>query len=133
MTITCDTSVLVPVLASWHAAHEQARAAVADVNAVPAHVLVETYSVLTRLPGAQRLSAETAAAAIEALPWKVLTLSGDGYTSLIPELAERGISGGASHDAVVAATAREHDLTLVSRDPRAQRTYDALGVRYTMA
>jgi len=36
--------------ASWHEGHRSAAAALARKPRVPAHVLVETYSVLTRLP-----------------------------------------------------------------------------------
>ena len=49
MRWACDTSVLVPALVSWHEAHERARAAIREVSCVPAQVLVECYSVLTRL------------------------------------------------------------------------------------
>ena len=47
--ITADTSVLVAGFASWHESHAAAREALRCARVV-AHSLVETYSVLTRLP-----------------------------------------------------------------------------------
>ena len=61
---TCDTSVLVPALLSWHPAHEECRAAVVEVAVLPSHVFLETYSVLTRLPAPHRVAARDAAAAV---------------------------------------------------------------------
>lgn len=128
MTETCDTSVLVPALVSWHEAHDESREALRGVGAVGAHVLLEAYSVLTRLPGSQRLDAALAARALAALDWEVVDLPGAARVSLIERFADAGVSGGAVHDALVGGTAREHGLTLVTRDRRAVRTYDALGV-----
>lgn len=128
MTETCDTSVLVPALVSWHEAHEESREALRGVGAIGAHVLLEAYSVLTRLPGSQRLDATLAADALAALPWDVIDLSAAARIPLIERFAEAGVSGGAVYDGVVGRTAREHGLTLVTRDRRAMRTYDALGV-----
>lgn len=51
---------------------------------------------------------------------------------LLAELTAAGLGGGAVYDAVVAATARDHGATLLSRDRRAARVYDALGVRYEL-
>jgi len=128
MTFTCDTSVLVPALVSWHESHAAARSALVDVTAVPAHVLLETYSVLTRLPAPQRLSPRIAADAVAALPWPALSLSARNRGALVSELGDHGISGGGVYDALIAATAREHGLTLLSRDRRARRVYEAMGV-----
>lgn len=132
MTITCDTSVLVPALASWHVAHASSRAALGEVRVIGAHVLLETYSVLTRLPGRQRIDARQAGAVVEALDWEVVSLAGPQHRALIADLARSGVSGGAVYDALVGATAAAHSLTLLTRDRRAQRTYDALGIPYAM-
>lgn len=132
MTITCDTSVLVAGLASWHEGHEQARAALRDVSIIGAHVLTETYSVLTRLPEGMRIDARSAGAALTSLRWDVVGLPAEDRVAGILRFADAGISGGAVYDAVVAATAQHHGLTLLSRDRRAKRTYDALRVDYRM-
>lgn len=132
MTETCDTSVLVAALAAWHEQHEVARDAVRGVRAVPAHVLLETYSVLTRLPADHRLSPLVAATAIDALPWKVIALPPEHQSASIPRLARVGIAGGSVYDAQIALTAQHHGLTLLTRDTRARRVYDSLGIAFTM-
>ena len=48
---------------------------------------------------------------------------------LIPEFAERDIRGGATYDALIAATAREAGARLVTCDRRALSVYERLGVR----
>lgn len=49
---------------------------------------------------------------------------------VLASLGRLGIGGGAAYDALVAATARHHDLVLLTRDRRARATYDGLGVPY---
>ena len=65
---TCDTSILVPALIPWHEHHPAALAVARSVQGIPAHVLFETYSVLTRLPAPHRLAARAAAELIARLP-----------------------------------------------------------------
>ncbi|UJP10894.1 PIN domain-containing protein [Microbacterium sp. KUDC0406] len=130
MTATCDTSVLIAVLAPWHPEHERTREVVRDVTAIGAHVLLESYSVLTRLPHG-RLDAVTASDALAALPWGIIDLMPKARESLVPQLARAGVIGGAVYDGLVGMTAAAHGLTLLTRDRRARRTYDALGVAYT--
>lgn len=134
MTFTCDTSVLVPALASWHTEHAAARAALddRDVTAVPAHVLLECFSALTRMPHDRRVPPTIAAAAIRALDLTPLTLPGPAYSDIVARLADRGIGGGAVCDGLIGATAAHHELTLLTRDRRAQRTYDAVGIGYSL-
>ncbi len=130
---TCDTSVLVPALVSWHHDHEQARMSVVDqVTALPAHVLIETYSVLTRLPAPHRIAPVDAAAAI-AVTIGIVALPADSHLDLITEMSRHGIRGGAVYDALIAATARHHDLLLLTRDRRARAVYEAVGVQYALS
>lgn len=129
MNATCDTSVLIAVLAPWHPDHEQSREAVHDVTAIGAQVLLESYSVLTRLPNG-RLDAATASAALAALPWEIIDLSESARAGLVSRLGRSDVSGGAVYDGLVGVTAAEHGLTLITRDRRARRTYDALDVEY---
>ena len=129
MTTTCDTSVLVPALTSWHTAHEEARDVLSTrVDAIVGHVLVETYSVLTRLPAPYRLTARVAGAVVSGLGHRVIDM-GDPR-ALVSRLAEAGVVGGAAYDALIATTAAEHGCLLLTRDRRARTTYDTLGVRY---
>lgn len=129
MSATCDTSVLIAVLAPWHPEHEPSREAVGDIAQIGAHVLLEAYSVLTRLPSG-RLDPATAAAALAALPWEIIDLPLIARAGFIGRLADSGVSGGAVYDGLVGATAAAHGLTLVTRDRRARRTYDAIGIDY---
>jgi toxin FitB len=129
-TIAVDTSVAIPLLINKHADH----AAVSrwwdgrDL-ALCGHALVETYSVLTRLPGELQL-----------LPGDAALLIAERFTSppilsvevegRVPEiLAAAGIGGGRVYDALVALAAIEHDVELATKDGRAQATYTAVGAR----
>lgn len=130
---TCDTSALVAALLSWHPEHEAARAAVRDsVTTIPGHVLLEVYSVLTRLPAPHRLAPDAAARAVDALALDVVTLPPEQHTALIRSLARAGVRGGAIYDALIGATAAHHGLTLLTRDRRARATYDVIGARYSI-
>jgi predicted nucleic acid-binding protein len=133
VTLTCDTSALVPALVAWHPDHDSTRSALEGLEAVPAHVVVETFSVLTRLPTPSRFSAADAGALVGAIALPVLGLPPDEHLRLVDELARGGIRGGSTYDALVAATARHHGAELITRDRRARPTYDALGVRYRLA
>lgn len=131
MITTCDTSVLIPALASWHPEHKRARRAVEGrVEALPAHVLLESYSVLTRLPSPHRIAPEVAAAAVGGVGLKVLTLPASGYPQIVQDLAAAGVRGGSVYDALVGVTARHHDCLLLTLDRRARSTYDLLGISF---
>lgn len=128
---TCDTSVLVPALAAWHEHHDLAGPVVAAAAAIPGHVLLETLSVLTRLPAPHRIDGAVVVEALQHLSLPVVTLSPAGHLDTIERLTAHGVKGGAVYDGLVAATAAEHGLVLSTMDTRARATYDAVGVRYT--
>ena len=129
MTATCDTSVLVPALASWHPHHEAALAVVTGrVDLLVAHALLEAYSVLTRLPAPHRFTPQVAGVLVDGLARRVIQVSNPH--SLIARMAGAGLGGGAVYDALIGATAAEHDCLLLTRDHRARSTYDVIGVRY---
>lgn len=44
------------------------------------------------------------------------------------ECAGKGVTGGATYDALVALAVREHNVPLATRDARARSTYEAVGV-----
>lgn len=108
-----DTSVLVAAVQSWHDEHEQALEAVSRAldgprAVVPFHVLLETYSVLTRMPKPLRLSPEDAFALLErTLRERTDVVSLDASTAfvLLQSFRDRGIAGGAVYDAVIAEVA----------------------------
>lgn len=49
--ITADTSVVVAGLTGWHESHGPSLRALRGITRLTGYVLVETASVLTRLPG----------------------------------------------------------------------------------
>lgn len=129
--IALDTSVVVAAFASWHEGHASAIATLARRPRLPAHVIVETYSVLTRLPPPHRSPPEIAEAFLrQGFPGLPLTLPGAAQRELVGFAAQAGLSGGAIYDALVAATARRARATLLTRDRRAVPAYEAVGVRY---
>lgn len=91
------------------------------------HAAFETFSVLTRLPPPARRTAATVARLIAVGFPHSRFLSADAAAALLAETHGAGIAGGAVYDAFVGAAAREHGLTLVTRDQRALETYRALG------
>lgn len=129
--IAIDTSVAVPALSAGHPDHAQAHAVVAaERPSIPAHAAIETYAVLTRLPAPAGVPAGIAAElVVRNFGRRLLHLPEDDLCSLLNRLAAAGISGGATYDALIAATARAADATLVTGDRRAAPTYAKIGVR----
>lgn len=128
-----DASVAVAAFASWHESHTAARRAVAAGARLAAHAALETYSVLTRLPDPQRAAPGVVGEYLarnfgRALLW----LDGDAQRDLLGELSSAGITGGATYDALVAATARVADARLLTLDRRAIGTYERLGAQYEL-
>jgi predicted nucleic acid-binding protein len=131
--IAVDTSVVVAGFASWHEGHASAAAALARNPRLPAHVLLETYSVLTRLPPPHRASAGLVAAFLAGrFRERPLVLPGPQQARLVERAAEAGIVGGSIHDALIAATVRHAGGRLLTRDRRAASTYERVGVEYEL-
>lgn len=129
---TCDSSVLLPALSPLHPAHEVCLRAMARVGHVPAHVLLETYSVLTRFGGENQVPPAYAAEVLTGQPWRTLQLPAEAYEPLLQSLAEADRPGGAVYDGQIAATAKHFGLLLLSRDRRAARTYELVGAEYEL-
>jgi predicted nucleic acid-binding protein len=122
---------VVAALAAWHEQHEAAAGLLERVQALPAHVATETYSVLTRLPGGLAVAPNTASDLLaRRFPGKRLRLSARENSSLVATLADAGVYGGATYDGLVALEAAAHGELLVTLDQRAQRTYGRLGVPF---
>ena len=88
--------------------------------------------MLTRLPSPHR---RTPAAVARLLAHNFpgsRFLSAEGAQRLHARLASLGIAGGAAYDALVAATAAEHGITLATRDRRAAQTYRALDIDFEL-
>jgi predicted nucleic acid-binding protein len=126
--LAVDTSVAVPLLVQTHREHS-AVVQWWDGRAVAlcGHALVETYSVLTRLPGDLRLEPSDAARLIAERFAAPLTLAAKTASRLPETLSRLGIAGGAAYDALVALAAMQHGASLATRDARAKATYDIVG------
>lgn len=106
-----DSSVLVPALLPDHEHHARSFAAFAAANpknaGCAAHSLAEVYATLTRYPGKERLSAESADLLVQELEHRLtlLWLDGAEYRAAIRRIARMGIVGGAVYDGLVAECA----------------------------
>lgn len=128
-----DTSVCIPALLSWHEHHDACRRPAATAR-VPAHTVIESYSVMTRLPAPHRLDGRTAQALLRGRfgPADTLTAPAPLQRRLVAVVAALGIEGGAIYDALIGLTAAEHGEVLLTRDRRAVRTYDQLDIAYEL-
>ena len=128
-----DTSVVIAAFAPWHESHTTARQAVTADAVVPAHVLTETYAVLTRMPEPFRMDAATVADYLRR-QWsgRVLAPDAELYESLTTTAAAAGVKGGGTYDALIGLTAHSRGHELLSLDLRAERTYRSLGIPYRL-
>jgi predicted nucleic acid-binding protein len=99
---------------SWHEHHDRAAEEIkrrldrGEKMAVAAPALIEAYAVLTRLPPPHRLAPVDALTLLEAnfiKTTKIVALEGKSYRNLLRQVTARGISGGHTYDAVIAACA----------------------------
>lgn len=128
-----DSSVAIAGFAAWHEDHNSAAEVLRTSPQIPAHAAIETYSVLTRLPDPHRAEPAIVEEYIaRTFPRDKPSLAADHQSRLVSELANAGVSGGAVYDAIVALSASELNLTLVSLDRRAARTYRALSVAFEL-
>jgi predicted nucleic acid-binding protein len=119
MRVFLDTSVLVASVLEQHEAHERAFSALErvqngkDEGFVSAHSLAEMYATLTKIPAPFRHTPEQALLSIEEnviKHFKISSLTGNDYASLIREAALAGIQGGTVYDAVLLTSARKSDV-----------------------
>jgi predicted nucleic acid-binding protein len=130
---TPDTSVVVAAFTRWHEHHDRARAALDKGTQLIAHVAVESYAVLTRLPAPRRVPSELAIRLLaEHFGRPSLVLNAAGYESTLQHAGEHGITGGSVYDAVIAATALNAGATILTLDERAVATYRAVGADYEL-
>lgn len=128
-----DTSVAVAALDAGHAAHVVCLSAVRERRpGLAGHAAYETFSVLTRMPGALSIDAPTAQDIMSRVFPQVYWLEADAARSLLDRLGTVGIVGGAVYDALVGEAAKTNNSVLLTRDQRARRTYDLLGVNYEL-
>lgn len=127
--LAVDTSVAVPYVLRSHTAHDIVRRHIGERRpSLTGHSFVETYSVLTRLPGDARLVPHDAAVLLEQNFGPPVLVDEATTRTLASVLAPLGIAGGAVYDALIALAARGAGMTLATRDRRATSTYGALDV-----
>lgn len=86
-------------LIGWHPLHEAAQQRMMrDVVAIPAHVVFDCFSVLTRLPAPHRLEASVAADAVGGLQRPLLELPATEVLALIAAMVHGSVFGGATYD-----------------------------------
>ena len=131
MRILLDTSILVAAMVEAHPRHTSALPWLqraknqADTGLVAAHSLAELYAVLTTLPVQPRITPAVAQQLIQHDVFDILEvvpLSAGDYARVIKQLAEHGIVGGATYDALIVQAAvkagADQILTLNERDFR---------------
>lgn len=109
-----DSSFMIAAVCTWHGFHQAARSEVEmrldrkESMVVAGPALVETYSVLTRLPAPHRLAAEDAVSVLRANfigGARIVVLAPKEYRALLLDAPARGISGGRIYDAIIAECA----------------------------
>lgn len=127
-----DSSVLIAGFAPEHPFHGAVKAPLRKARTngrLIAHTMAETYSVLTgqaygHPPG------EVLGYLKQFLGRPAIGLSTSSYFKILGELASAEILGGAIYDGLIAATAAQADIRLLSLDRRAARTYATLKADY---
>jgi len=116
MPVVCalDTTCLIAAVCGWH---EQHRAAATEIGrrldrgerlSIAAHALSEAYAVLTRLPPPHRLGPVDAWELLRANFTEgvlLVALSARQHVALLRRLAETGVTGCRTDDAVIAECA----------------------------
>ena len=116
--------------ASWHEKHEAARRVMDGPLRLIEHCALETYSVLTRLPAPHRAPGALVRDFLAArFRQPFLRLSARAYREFLLRLPDHEVLGGASYDALVAATAASHRAELATCDRRAAPVYERYGIR----
>lgn len=125
---TADTSCVVAAVCGWHEHHAAAADEIGnrldrgDRLAVAAHVLIEAYAVLTRLPPPHRLAPSDAWTLIRANFVEqagITALTGPEHVTLLGKLASANIRGGRTYDIVIAASAAKAGAAvLLTFNPR---------------
>ena len=135
--IAVDSSVVIAALLSWHEFHERAAKAMEKALAgrrllIPFPTLLESYSVLTRLPSPHRLRPEVAHQLLHESfgGARVMALSSRKAWSFLAECVTTATAGGRVYDAVIASAALEAGAReLLTFNPR---DFEAFGDRLSI-
>lgn len=121
-----DSSVVIAGLLSWHESHQRAVHALEHAIAgrrllIPLPVLVESYSVMTRLPSPHRLRPEIAHELLHDsfADARVVGLSPRKAWTFLRDCVSSATAGGRVYDAVIASAAIEaRARALLTFNPR---------------
>jgi predicted nucleic acid-binding protein len=122
-----DTSVVVASLLRWHADHGRAASAVSrartegDVLVLPVPALLQSFSVMTRLPRGYRAPPEDALAALrrEFGTAELATCQPRSAWGFLEKAVAAGVAGEGIHDADILACAERAGATrLLTLNPR---------------
>jgi toxin FitB len=121
--LALDTSCLVALVSAWHEHHDRVIRAVTSKRAavllVVAHTLVESYSVLTRLPARHRLASADALAVLRSNFAEKRVLPATNVWQLLGQAVDNGVAGGHVYDALIAwSAAQATPITLLTLNPR---------------
>ena len=126
--IAFDSSLIVPAFATWHAAHPRALRALQHALeskagvVVPAHALIESFAVLTRLPAPHRMAPVDVLTMLKNTfgSTRIVALSSRSVWPLLERLTSLDLGGGITYDALILETAidagADELLTLNERD-----------------
>lgn len=127
--IAVDSSVAIAGFGDWHELNGRACSILDEGAAIPAHAMLETYSVLTGFPPPHRAAPRLVDSWLDDRFPVILPPPGiDEQRDLVRRLADAGRPGGAVYDALVALTAKIAGAVLVTADTRALALYELVGV-----
>jgi len=110
-----DTSVLVAAFYGDHDHHEPSIRLLVDqkkpTGCTAAHCLAEVFSVLTGMPGKDRVSPDEALLFLRDVRERLVmfTLDDTEYFKVLEDAAAVGVCGGATYDAIIARRALKAD------------------------
>lgn len=119
MRVFLDTSVLVAAFYADHEHHGPSLALLAGQNrstgCTAAHCLAEIYSVLTGMPGKDRVSPHEALLFLGDVRERLVTITLDEteYFAVLEGAASTGVAGGSTYDAIIAHCALKADAQIL--------------------
>jgi len=128
---------MVALVSAWHERHAKVLAEVerrlddGETLVIAGHALLESFSVLTRLPAPHRLSGADARAVLEASfgEAEITALTGAGYRALLRHATDAGITGGRAYDALIGECAlRAKATSLLTLNERDFAAYQVRGL-----
>jgi predicted nucleic acid-binding protein len=131
--IAVDSSVAIAAFGEWHKLNGPACDVLDNGAVVPAHAVLETYSVLTGFPPPHRADPALVDTWLDDRFADILEApAASEQRDLVRTLASNGGIGGVVYDALVALTAKRAGAVLVTADSRATAIYELVGVDHQL-